>query len=216
MATLVYVDETGAAGTKAAKIQPLLTCAAVLVPEEKVQALSKAMEKVAWDHLGWVPADLEFHGYEIWSATGYWKDKTYDEPIAAYESLISILPALELRLACSSIHKERLHIRRDGEFDHNAYALALQFLLEQIDNLDSSRKIIVADEAKEHELKVVKMMRSMQRHGGGGEVPGGPLTNVIDTLHFVRSHDSPGVQMAVERQDQRRTPAPWPERVRPS
>ena len=196
MATLVYVDETGASGTKDAKKQPLLTCAAVLVEEEKVQPLAKAMEEVAWAHLGWLPADLEFHGYEIWSRTGYWKDKSYDGLIAVYERLIDIVPTLDLDLACSSIHKERLHARYDGAADHNAYPLALQFLLEKVDRVNSTRKIVVADEAKEHEFKVTRMMKGMQRHFGGGEVPGEALRNVIDTLHFVRSHDSLGVQLA--------------------
>jgi len=41
----------------------------------------------------------------------------------------------------------------------------------------------------------VKMVADLQSMGLG-EVPGRQLTTVIDSLHFVRSHASPGVQMA--------------------
>jgi hypothetical protein len=55
--------------------------------------------------------------------------------------------------------------------------------------------VLVADEAKEQELRAVKMVADMQEWGGG-EVPGRPLQTIIDSLHFVSSHASPGVQMA--------------------
>lgn len=36
----------------------------------------------------------------------------------------------------------------------------------------------------------------MQDWGWGGEVPGRQLKTITDSLHFVSSHDSAGVQMA--------------------
>jgi len=36
----------------------------------------------------------------------------------------------------------------------------------------------------------------ISRTGGGGEVPGAKLKTVIDSMHFVSSHASPGVQLA--------------------
>ncbi len=64
MATFVYIDETGSVGAGGSH-QPFLTLAAVLVPEDDVRPLGKAMREVAWDHLGWLPTDFEFHGHEI-------------------------------------------------------------------------------------------------------------------------------------------------------
>ncbi|MEV8609475.1 hypothetical protein AB0383_16340 [Amycolatopsis sp. NPDC051373] len=46
MAHLVYIDETGSVG-KGAKKQALLTLAAVLVHEDKVQPLAEAFREVA-------------------------------------------------------------------------------------------------------------------------------------------------------------------------
>ena len=44
----------------------------------------------------------------------------------------------------------------------NAYRLALQFLLEKIDMLDRQNRIVVADEAKEQQLRAIKMVADMQ------------------------------------------------------
>jgi hypothetical protein len=194
VAQFVYVDETGSVGTGGAA-QPHLTLAAVLVPEEKVRPLHQALDRVAMEHLGWMPADFEFHGHEIWQGTEHWTGKTPPELLAAYESAIGLLDELELEVVHASIHKQRLHDRYGGAADANAYRLALQFLLEKVDSQGSVNRIVVADEAKEQELAAIKMVADLQ-DWGGGEVPGRVLRTVIDSLHFVSSHNSPGVQMA--------------------
>lgn len=195
VAKLVYVDETGSAG-KGAKQQPHLMLAAAIVDESQVQPLREGLRKVAWQQLGWIPADLEFHGHEIWSGSGYWHGKTYDELIAAYEAAMALLDECDIDIAYSSIHKARLHDRHDGAADDNAYRLALQFLLEKVDAYGPDLKLLVADETKEQEAAAVKMVQGMQDWIAGGEVPGKKLVTVIDSLHFVSSHDSAGVQMA--------------------
>ncbi len=194
MAQFVYIDETGGSGT-AAKQQPQLRLVAVIVDEEKVQQLQAALDDLAWKHLGWKPRDLEFHGQEIWSPSGYWKNKQPPQLLAAYEDAINLLAQLELRVSHATINKAELHTKYEGAADQNAYILALQFLLEKVDAADTALKVVVADETKEHQLRAVKMLADMQAWGGG-EVPGKTLKRVIDSLHFVRSADSPGVQMA--------------------
>jgi hypothetical protein len=193
VAKFVYIDETGSSG-KAAKRQPHLTVAAAIVDETMVQPLREALHAVAWKHLGWLPADLEFHGQEIWNGTGYWSGKSYDDLIAAYEDAMQVLDTCDIDVAHASIHKARLHDRYDGAADMNAYRLALQFLLEKVDTYSSSLKILIADETKEQQIPALKMVQGMQNWTWGGEVPGRQLKTIIDTLHFVSSHDSAGVQ----------------------
>jgi hypothetical protein len=194
MAQFVYIDETGSVGKGAAK-QPYLTLAAVLIPEDKVRPLSQAMRSVASDHLGWLPSEFEFHGHQIWGGTGYWSEKEPPELIAAFEAAINLLESLDLLVAHSSINKAELHIKYNGAADANAYLLALQFLLEKIDTFGIQNRIVIADEAKEHQLRAIKMVADMQQWGGG-EVPGRTLTTIIDSLHYVQSNASYGVQMA--------------------
>jgi hypothetical protein len=194
MAQVVYIDETGSVG-RGGRSQPYLTVVAVLVSEHRVRSLGEAMRKMAVHHLGALPHDFEFHGHEIWNGTGPWAGKRPPELIAAYDEVIDLLQQLDLSVAHSSIDKALLHDRYDGMADMNAYRLALQFLLEKIDLLDTQNKIIVADEAKEQQFRAIEMVADMQQWGTG-EVPGRTLNTVIDSLHFVQSCASPGVQMA--------------------
>ena len=147
------------------------------------------------EHLGWKPADFEFHGHELWGGQGYWRAMDPPRLIAAYEAVLSLLNELSIDVAHSSINKPGLRARHNGARDGMAYRLALQFLLEKID-YGQENKILIADEAKEQELEAVKMVAGMQQWDSGGVVPGRTLNTIIDSLHFVRSHDSAGVQMS--------------------
>lgn len=196
MVTFIYVDETGSVG-KGARRQPELSLMALLVPEDKVQVLGQRMQELTLEHLGWIPADFEFHGVELWQQMGHWSAKSYAECIAAYEAVIGLIPELDLGLAHASIHKARLNVKYSGRADKNAYLLALQFLLEKVNAYlrPNDLGIVVADEAKEERLRAVKLVSDLQ-DWGGGEVPGRKLNQIIDSLHYVESLNSPGVQMA--------------------
>jgi hypothetical protein len=132
MVCLVYIDETGSVG-RAAKQQPLLTLVAVLVDEDQVQPLAKAFQQIAEDCFRRIPGDFELHGQQIWHGDGIWQGKAPDERSIVYERAIGVLESLDIDVAHASIHKQRLHHRYDGAADPNAYLLALQFLLEKID-----------------------------------------------------------------------------------
>jgi len=193
VAEFVYIDETGTSGN-----QPYLNVVAAVVDEEQVQSLAVEMRKVAQHHLGFfIPDDFEFHGNQIWRGDPPWVGKTHAELISVYEDAIDLLNTCNIQIAFSSIDKAGLHKKYNGAHDDNAYRLALQFLLEKVDrNLGDARKVLVADEAREQELKAIQMVADMQHWGVGEVLSNKPLSTVIDSLHFVRSHSSPGVQMA--------------------
>lgn len=193
---MVYLDETGSSG-RGARTQQYFTLAAVVVDEAAVQPLADRMRALAMTHLGWVPADFEFHGAVLWNGTGHWGGKTPTELLAAFESVIGLLQELDIYVVHATIDKHALHQRYGGTFDRNAYILALQFLLEKLDRYRTNqvRRILIADEAKEHELRAVKLVKDMQQWTVG-EVPGRQLVSIIDSIHFVDSTSSPGVQLA--------------------
>lgn len=195
MATFVYIDETGPVGTSL-KQQPLLTLVGVLVPEGQVMPLAERLRDLAFQHLGWLPADFEWHGQVLWNGSGVWTGKTPPELLAAFEDVIACLEELDLHVAHATIDKVQLHDRYGGSADANAYRLALQFLLEKLDLNTGGLKVIVADEAKEEQVYAQDMVTGMQQWSWGGEVPGHKLKSVIDSLHFVRSQANPGVQLA--------------------
>jgi hypothetical protein len=191
MARLVYIDETGTGGS-----HPYLYLVAAVVNEEHVQRLAKEMRQVAQKYLGFfLPQGFEFRGNQLWGGSGHWAGKEPPELIAAYEGAIDILNTCDIGIAHASIDKAALHAKYNGTHDDNAYRLALQFLLEKVNALGPSRKVVIADEAREQQFRAIAMVADMQLWGTG-EVPGQPLDTIIDSLHFVRSQASPGVQMA--------------------
>ncbi|MCD2499078.1 DUF3800 domain-containing protein [Microbacterium sp. W2R] len=182
---------------RGARRQPHLTLVAVVVDEAAVQPLAERLRTLAIEHLGWIPAGFEFHANEIWNARGPWTGKEPPALLAAFEGLVGVLDELSISVVHASIDKARLHARHNGAYDDNAYLLALQFLLEKLDRWRTAQalRIIIADEAKEYQLRAVDMVRDMQSWASGA-VPGRQLVSVIDSMHFVNSKDSPGVQLA--------------------
>jgi hypothetical protein len=193
--SLVYIDETGSVG-KGARSQPLLTVAAAIVNEKHVQLLRESMHDIAMKHLGWVPADLEFHGSVLWNAADHWSKMEPPQLLSVYKDVINLLEVHDIDVSYASIDKARLHSKYDGLHDKNAYLLALQYMLEKIDRCyPYTLKILIADEQKEYQLRAMKMAKDMQIDGLG-EVPSFPIKTVIDSIHFVDSAQSPGIQMA--------------------
>lgn len=202
MADLVYIDETGSAGNGARR-QPNLILVAVVVDEASVRVLGDRMREIAATHLGEDRRGFEWHGVDVWNGRDPWQEKTPPELLAAYEEILGLLGELDVWVAHSTIHKERLHRKYGGSMSQDAYLLALQFLVEKIDSchLGGERKlrILIADEAKQHQLTAINMVTDMQEIGAGrvlGHWQKAPLATVIDSMHFVDSARSPGVQLA--------------------
>ena len=145
MAKLLYLDETGSSG-RSWQSSPYLTLVGVVVGEERVQPLAESLRTLTIQHrLGW-PGESEFHGQDIFQATGAWEGRSPDERIAAYEAALGLLEAHELDVAHATINRRQLHERYGGGAVGNAYRLALQFLLEKINGNTSGLLIVVADE----------------------------------------------------------------------
>lgn len=194
MVEFVYIDETGSDLGPGSR-HPELLLVAVVAHESRVQAIRNHLVTVAEQALGAVSEHFELHGYDLWSGKGPWKVHSPELRMATYERALSALLDLDLWVAHSTIHKDRLNERHRGAADSNAYRLALQFLLEKVDRVPGELRIVVADESKEQSEGAIDMFADLQALGLG-EVPGRRLESFIDSLHFVRSHDNPGVQLA--------------------
>ncbi|QXT63414.1 DUF3800 domain-containing protein [Tessaracoccus palaemonis] len=201
MADLVYFDETGSAG-KGARRQPNLILAAVVVDEAAVRGLGDRMREIAVAHLGGGQTGFEWHGVEVWNGRGPWEGKTPAQLLAAYEELLGLLAELRIWVGHSTIQKEALRRKYDDSMVQDAYLLALQFLVEKVDAYQTAggvkRRILIADEAKQHQVNATRMVTRMQEFGAGrvlGRWPS-PLATVIDSIHFVDSARSAGVQLA--------------------
>ncbi|MDR6611235.1 DUF3800 domain-containing protein [Leifsonia sp. 1010] len=196
MAQLVYIDETISNGED--RLPKYLTVVGVAVEEDSVRALAERMRAVVHHHLGWLPHDFEFHANELWGGGGYWKGKSPTELLAVFDDVIKVLLDLDIFVVHATIDIPALHQKYLGHFDDNAYLLALQFMLEKLDSYRAGQplRILIADQTQEHQLRATDMVGEMQWRPLGGEVPGRLLSTVIDSIHFVDSKSSPGVQLA--------------------
>jgi hypothetical protein len=191
-----YIDETGHSGNRLDDPrQPILTLVAVVINENQVQPLAKSLRDLVFAVLGWRPSGIEVHGQQIWAGTGPWKGIAPERRLASYVDALGLLEKHEALVAHASIDKALLRLRYSEP--ENPYLLALQFLCEKLNGWASywGPVLLVADESKENELRAIEMVADLQLWGSG-VVPGSPLGMIIDTLHFVRSQASPGVQMA--------------------
>lgn len=113
---------------------------------------------------------------------------------------LDLLKPMGCHVVHSSINKPRLAANYQDPL--SPHLLAFQFMIEtvegwlawQSDTL-SQRALLVADETHEHERFVIDMVRRQQQTGFG-QVKGKQLEHIVDTVHFVRSHDNRCVQLA--------------------
>ncbi len=205
---LAYLDESGNTGTRLDDPdQPIHYVAAILVREDRVGALTAAVDDLVAGVLqpGRTRA-TELHGAEIFGGDGSWSSLSPRERIEVYRTALSLLGSHEAKIAYASIDKRAL-AQRAAEGVGSArgvapHLLALQFLIEKLQRYLEwqphrleQRALLVADETHEHERFALELLETMQ--GTGGPIGAGhPVPHIVDTVHFVRSETNRGVQLA--------------------
>lgn len=198
---LCYLDETGNTGSKLDDPQqPLHLLVGLLVPEEHIMALDAAMRLLISRQRGTPGSNLvELHGAQLFSGDGPWRGIPPVERIAVYHEALDLLAIADIAVAYASIDKRALAAKYSSP--DPPHLLAFNFLAEKIDKYllgqpDALRQraILIADETKEHEDLAIDLVRTMQ--ATGNPLGGRMLQRIIDTVHFVKSEQSPGVQLA--------------------
>lgn len=196
---LAYLDESGNTGKRRDDPdQPVHWLAALLVPEDQVIPLAAAVEAIP-PPSGLGPTLPELHGSEMFSGRGVWKSVPIPERIRVVEAALSLLADHGCQISHASINKTKL--RSD---DYVPHILALQFLVQKLESHLRAqsdplrqRALLVADETNEHDSFAIDLVRRMQNdHQSVFPHTGRPIDHIIDTVHFVRSEDNRGVQLA--------------------
>ena len=196
---LTYVDESGNTGAKLDDPdQPYHVIAAVAVREDVVSALAAHVDQFAAGHFGTDERNkaTELHAAQLRGGNGPWKGVPYAERMAIYGAALAPLAWDGVFVAHSAINKPKL---RWGQGSRLPHLWALQFLIEKLDaefRRRGERTLLVADETTEHEQFALDLLVNLQT---GQPRPGlnfAAVTQVIDTVHFVRSETNRGVQLA--------------------
>jgi Protein of unknown function (DUF3800) len=143
----------------------------------------------------------ELHGSALFGGDGPWSGVTPADRVTVYGSALALLARHDCVVAYASIDKTKLSPGTTSRTT-TPHLLALQFLVEKLDaylvgqeDPMRQRALLIADETHEHEAFAIGVVAGMQA-GGQGVVPGRLINRLIDTVHFVRSEDNRGVQLA--------------------
>lgn len=196
---LTYVDESGNTGVRLDDAQqPFHVIAGVSVREDVVGRVASHLDDVVATCLGVSGRSkaTELRAAQLQGGRGPWAGIRPDDRIAAYAAALEPLGWDGVHVAHAAIHKTVFAQRRDPRHPH---LWALQFLIEKLNiwfRTHSERTLLVADETNEHEQFALDLLVDLQT---GRPRPGlnfGALTQLVDTVHFVRSETNRGVQLA--------------------
>ncbi len=193
-----YLDDAGNTGQRLDDLdQPLHYVGALLVPESKwayVKTALKSAESIARER-GYREDSLEFHGKEVYQGEKGWSSLSFADRLIVYESCISAFDTEGVSLCYGICDKQKLNRYAKPAHPHS---VALWLCLERIALFAKTRDslaLLIADDCS-HEMKRVshQCLNQYREQGSpfGVTVDFAPL---IDTIHFMRSCESPHIQL---------------------
>lgn len=194
-----YIDESGNTGgnLKDPK-QPLLLLGCLLVPPDKIREIEEDIRVLGYGIFGAESrnTDFEFHGDDIYNARGrYFKKLDLTKRMAVFDSLTEIiLKHDEMKIGYVCIEKEkyfgRLHVQQA------AFHLLVEKLEEHLQGHIKTHCLLIADEQDELEQNLIDDLDHFKQHGTTFGYKSVEIHWIIDSVHFVRSHNSDLMQLS--------------------
>ena len=201
------MDESGNTGTSLSIDQPIYWLIAVGVTPVSIQAIESQMLLIASEHFieRAKQPSFEFHGSDLFGGNHDCKGITPSGRILIYKKLMKLLVDHDCALFICGIDKS-LHQRRATENGYSAkhpHEIASMYLFEKIDEWlqDKSTSanicygLLVADEQQEVARKTVENF-AYWRYAATEGYRSRTIKYLIDTVHYVPSHDSWLIQLA--------------------
>lgn len=191
---LIYTDEAGNTGTKKDADQPIHMIGALLVEDSKVEKLADDFRTIVaarFPDIFWQNG-FEVHGSAVFGGDGLFKTVKPAERLGMCNDIFDMLVTSQTAVMWTAIDKMTCFAS-----DH-PHTLAFRFLAERLEDYligKDSLGLIIADENKEMEQKVIDdLVRYKQSNTGWGYRPT-QITRIIDSVHFVQSKNNVGVQI---------------------
>jgi len=167
----------------------------VCVPAEHVSSIEHEMNEISAEVLGseLLNKKTEFHGQEICGGRGNFKGKPLDERMDVLRKLIEIIARPEVMPVYVRIIPENIvHTSKPPD------EIAFMYLVELVDTLFKQNDTLgmMFDDYDEPTIGSSVASLSRFRTGGTDWSRGREITNIIDTVHFARSHHSRMIQLA--------------------
>ena len=205
---LFYLDESGNTGTQLDAQQPIHWIVAIGFSPTEVKQVEDAMLLLA---LKYFPnqarrASFEFHGGDLFSGRGECQALRVEQRVALYGELLGLLKPNNAVIFVHGIDKQ-LHQQRAVAKNYLAehpHKLAAMYLCERIDEWLEKQStsqqpiygLLVADEQKEVDRDMAARFADWRNFGTDFGYRPRKLRFLLDTIHFVPSHNSWLIQLA--------------------
>ena len=198
---LCYVDESGDPGPNGS---PYLILGAAVVFEGKWLSLDQEIESLISRHFPSPPRPTEIHLASLVAGKREYRRLSRQERkifVEDYAEVVADLLPTELRLFTTIAEKEWWFSRNPGKTGDDLYAELFEDLSSRFDLFlrrryaegAPSKGMIIADPHKAALSNAIrKNHKGFQRRG----TRWGHLHNLIETVFFLPSHESPGLQVA--------------------
>lgn len=192
---LAYMDECGNTGTNADADQPIHFLGCLLVEDVSVRALEDQVRAIAAEYFPDIARRprFEFHGVDLFGGKGFFKGTDVGRRIAAAEALMRA--ASEHAAGFGYIGVNKLKSYANDHPHRICFTLMAERLEVWLKGKDSLALLISDEnhEVEQHIINDILTFKSVSTQWGYKRVP---VTRVIDTVHFVKSHNSPAIQVA--------------------
>jgi hypothetical protein len=199
---LIYMDESGHTGTDKNADQPLHYLAAVCIDEQKVRAVEREIQTIAFTALGAVAnnTDFEFKGHGLRSGKGrYFTGLPTAKRIELVAELLALLKKHDIRVIWAAVDKAKSLAKLHPQ------QLCFLLVVERVEQWLRKQDIaggpltlglLVADEFDELEQRLIDDLNRYKDNCVDFGFKLKPVERVIDLVHFVRSFNNPLIQLA--------------------
>jgi hypothetical protein len=167
----------------------------ICAPVEIVAELEAAMNEISRDAFGdaTLKRETEFHGIELCRGKGNFKRRPFDERLDYLRRILEIIGREDLHRIYIRIIPENIAFSRKPPEE-----IAFMYLIEKVDNLLKELGTLGMMFGDYDEPNVGSSVASLSRYRQGGTDwhRGRDIENIVDTVHFARSHHSRMIQLA--------------------
>lgn len=198
---LCYIDESGNTGSNLKDAhQPYLVLLTLLVPAQCVKNIENDLREIGYKYFGAESrnTDFEFHGDAIYNARKadrYFKKHPLEKRLILLDELVDVLLKYnEIKIGYVLSNKSRyfgnLHIQQ------MAFHLLVEKIEEHLNGHLNDYGLLIADEQDELEQKLIDDLDHFKQHGTTFGYKKVQIERIIDSVHFVQSHNNHLMQLA--------------------
>lgn len=191
---LAYMDECGNTGTHPDPDQPIHFLGCLIVEDSSVRAFESGVAEVAKKYFPKAAAHprFEFHGVDMFGGVGSFKASPQTR-IDATAELIALATEHAAAFGYAAVDKTKSYAS-----DH-PHRICFTLLIEHLEGWLSRRSalaLLVSDENHEVEQALIKDINMFKKASTTWGYRRVAVEHVIDSVHFVKSHNNPLIQVA--------------------